>query len=73
MTSDDLTARITQVEARLAQPTPPPLEGQASIPLDPIRHHAYTGDGGPCTTALFGERCAEPPGHHDLSLPSRPA
>ncbi|MET9361768.1 hypothetical protein ABZX93_12715 [Streptomyces sp. NPDC006632] len=72
MTSDDLTARITRVEAELAQPTPPPLAGQVSIPLDPIRHHAYTGDGGPCTTMLFGQRCAEPADHHDQSLSARP-
>ncbi|MCX5387315.1 hypothetical protein [Streptomyces sp. NBC_00083] len=68
MTSDDIITRITRVEAELAQPTPPPLSGQVSIPLDPIRHHAYTGDGGPCTTLLFGEQCAEPADDHDPSL-----
>ncbi|MFF3976151.1 hypothetical protein ACWGNF_18665 [Streptomyces sp. NPDC055808] len=66
MTSDDLHTRITQLEAQLARPTPPPIGGQVSIPLEPIHHHAYTGDGGPCTTSLFGEPCAEPADHHQL-------
>ncbi|MFF4189365.1 hypothetical protein ACFYZ9_39915 [Streptomyces sp. NPDC001691] len=69
MTSDELYARITQLEAQLAQRTPPPIGGQSSIPLDPIRHHAYTGDGGPCTTDLFGETCGEPADHHELPAP----
>ncbi|MEU3502112.1 hypothetical protein ABZ726_15530 [Streptomyces hundungensis] len=70
MTSDDLISRITRLEAQLAQPTPAPMGGQVSIPLDPIRHHVYTGDGGPCTTELFGQQCAEPADRHERPRPA---
>jgi hypothetical protein len=52
----DLLRRIEALEARLAQPTPPPLDGQQTINVGTIAHHAYEGPGA-CRADLFGTVC----------------
>jgi hypothetical protein len=52
----DLLRRIEALEARLAQPTPAPLDGQQAINVGTIAHHTYEGPGA-CRADLFGQAC----------------
>ncbi|MGW6534809.1 hypothetical protein ACWGBV_14535 [Streptomyces sp. NPDC055051] len=46
MTSDETRTRLRQVEDRLGEPTPPPIEGQTRIALpSPTEPNATTDDG----------------------------
>lgn len=59
-----LERRLERVEALLAQPTPPPLPGQETIPVATIADHAYRGPG-PCQETTFTVRCgAHRDAHH---------
>ena len=53
-----LLERLDALKARLAQPTPRPLEGQQAIPVATITHHAYKGPGA-CQADWFGIVCGE--------------
>jgi hypothetical protein len=58
-------ARLEALKARLAQPTPRPLEGQQAIPVATIGHHTYEGPGA-CRADLFGTRCGAHRDEHQL-------
>ncbi|MFF9147339.1 hypothetical protein ACF1BN_21035 [Streptomyces sp. NPDC014861] len=46
MTSDETRTRLREVENRLGEPTPPPIEGQTRIALpSPTQPNATTDDG----------------------------
>ncbi|MFF7190543.1 hypothetical protein ACFZAR_36230 [Streptomyces sp. NPDC008222] len=61
----DLLRRIEALEARLAQPTPQPLEGQQTIPVATIGHHAYEGPGA-CQAEDFGKMCGKHRDEHQI-------
>lgn len=61
----DLLRRIEALEARLNQPTPPPLAGQQVISVATIGHHTYQGPG-PCREELFGVVCGAHRDEHKL-------
>lgn len=56
MTDAAVYARLDALQARLAQPTPPPLAGQETIPVATIGDHTYRGPG-PCQETTFTVRC----------------
>ena len=58
MTTPAVQARLHAAEKRLSQPTGRPLEGQETIPVATIAHHAYEGPGA-CQADLFGTVCGE--------------
>jgi hypothetical protein len=57
--------RWEALEARLKQPTPPPLPGQEAIPVATIAHHAYEGPGA-CRAEWFGTVCGAHRDEHHL-------
>ncbi|MER6345118.1 hypothetical protein ACWC10_05910 [Streptomyces sp. NPDC001595] len=61
----DLLRRIEEVEARLDEPTPAPLDGQEAIDVGTIAHHTYEGPG-PCRADLFGTLCGAHRDEHKL-------
>ena len=63
----ELLSRIEALEALHRQPTPDPLDGQETISVATIRHHAYEGPGA-CRADLFGETCgAHRDEHHHIA------
>ncbi|MFG2359419.1 hypothetical protein [Streptomyces sp. NPDC048521] len=53
------------MEAQLAQRTPAPLDGQQTISIGHIGHHAYEGPGA-CRADLFGQTCGAHRDEHKL-------
>ena len=65
MTDGQVYARLTALQARLAQPTPRPIQGQEAIKVATIGHHPYEGPG-LCRTDLFGQTCGAHRDEHQL-------
>lgn len=65
MSDPALYARLDALQKRLAQPTPAPLEGQQTLIVATIGHHAYEGPG-LCRAELFGQLCGAHRDEHQL-------
>ena len=61
----EILARLEAVEAKLAQRTVRPLQGQEAIDVATIGHHTYEGPG-LCRADLFGTVCGEHRDDHQL-------
>jgi hypothetical protein len=61
----ELVRRLEALEALHRQPTPPPFDGQQTIPVATIGHHTYEGPGA-CHADLFGTVCGEHRDAHQL-------